>query len=436
MYKYELSKDDVLYNTIKTYPSYNLFIYQGKMYINGRAPHTGSGGLTVYNINNHRVSGSRAERIKGSVKVYPFINSAGSKQDFRHRVPNPMVKLFSGDKGYTGPNNFMSTQPYGVYPMEGIITGSYSDFAYISRNLAAPTTSITTTFFNIATGQQDTTTIALSASINLSASALQNISKQYLYKSRHYNLSSSVLGRDLITSTVNFISIPKLFYGSSIKPGSINLNYYITGSKIASCSDHRQNGELVETTGSNSGSVVGLVYYKEGIIMLTSSTNLETGPVGGAKPANYGRIEYVPSTAVSSSWLYFGTTLNDGTGSSATLTSASYDLSFKGTTKVNTMTITAIAPMNELNHSNNPTYKDYRVLTPSTSSSTFFTENINKIKNVSSASYTSSSFKKTTYISKIRVYDENNNLLGIASLARPVKKQEENEFIFKLSLDI
>ena len=170
--------------------------------------------------------------------------------------------------------------------------------------------------------------------------------------------------------------------------------------------------------------------------MLTSSTNLETGPVGGAKPANYGRIEYVPSTAVSSSWLYFGTTLNDGTGSSATLTSASYDLSFKGTTKVNTMTITAIAPMNELNHSNNPTYKDYRVLTPSTSSSTFFTENINKIKNVSSASYTSSSFKKTTYISKIRVYDENNNLLGIASLARPVKKQEENEFIFKLSLDI
>lgn len=437
MYKFEISDDKIFYNTIKTYPEYNLFIYQTKLYVNNRAPQTGSGGLSIYDINNHRVEGSKAERITGQLKVYPFIQAAGQRQDFRYRVPNPMVKTFSENLGYIGPNNFMATKGYGVFPQDGgNITGSYANNSPITRKLVTPTTSLTTGYFNIATGQTGTTTISLSSSINLTASSLQNVAKKYIIRSKHFQFNSAILNRNLLTSTINFVSIPKLYYGGSIKPGSVNLNYYITGSKIASCTDHRENGELLETTGSNSGSVVGIVFYNEGVIMLTSSTNLETGPIGGAKPANYGRIEYTPATAVSSSWLYFGTTMNDGTGSSATLSSASYDLSFRGTTYINTMTILASAPLGELNHSNNPTYKRKEGKTNSTGSVSYYSEQTNRIKNIVSSSYTSASFKKTTYISKVRVYDEDHNLIGIASLATPIRKEERDSYTFKLKLDI
>ena len=60
------------------------------------------------------------------------------------------------------------------------------------------------------------------------------------------------------------------------------------------------------------------------------------------------------------------------------------------------------------------------------------------IKNVVSSSYPdpTGSFAKTTYISKIGIYDKNKNLIGIAKVAKPVKKSIERDFTFKLKLDI
>ena len=60
------------------------------------------------------------------------------------------------------------------------------------------------------------------------------------------------------------------------------------------------------------------------------------------------------------------------------------------------------------------------------------------IKNIHSASYTdpTGSLKKTTYITKIGIYDENKKLIGVASVAKPVKKTEERDLTFKLKLDI
>ena len=45
-------------------------------------------------------------------------------------------------------------------------------------------------------------------------------------------------------------------------------------------------------------------------------------------------------------------------------------------------------------------------------------------------------FKKTVYISKIGLYDENKNLVGVAKLATPVRKTEDHQYTFKLKLDI
>jgi hypothetical protein len=286
-------------------------------------------------------------------------------------------------------------------------------------------------FYNISSSNIQTNQTIQHLRHNLTSSALQNISKKYTTLSDHFIFtSSSARSRDLvygsIADNINFIFIPSMYYGSTIKKGSVELNYYITGSKIASCADINHNGTLIGTTGSTSGSVVGLVMYDEGVIMLTSSVELESND-----------IEYVPSTPTSGSWLYYGTTLNDSTGSSNTLASASYDLNFKGTSYVNSMTMFAHARKGHLNHSNNPTYKDLS-FTPShqTGSGKSFIEGDSPIANIVSGSYVSASFDKTTYISKVHIYDEDGNLIAITSMASPVKKTLEDEFTFKMKLDL
>ena len=447
MYRFELSDEEIFTNRIKTYPEFNILIYQGHLYLNNslnfaeksltsaREGEKIQGGLQVFEINNNR---------SGSLKVYPFIEPSSKKEDFRSNVPNPMIKLFTENQGYIGPNNFIAKREFGVYPYEGSITSSYPDQVPITRRLTSAISNFQGEYFDIASGSSGTATVnfpfqyfnndgsGLSRAVNITASALQNSAKRYMIHSKHFELSASF--RNILTSSVNFVFIPKMYYGSSIKKGSVDLNYYLTGSLMASCVDEKENGELITTYGVRSGSTVGIVFYDEGVIMLTASYGLET--------VTTSNIEFVPGTATPSSWLYYGTTLNDATGSSRTLASASYDLNFKGVNYVNSMTILAKAPKGELNYSNNPTFKDKNNLiskgTPEggSQSTKLFTESTSKIKNIVTASHTSASFESVTYLSKVKLYDKNHNLIGVASLAKPVKKTQNREYLFKLKLDI
>jgi hypothetical protein len=164
--------------------------------------------------------------------------------------------------------------------------------------------------------------------------------------------------------------------------------------------------------------------YDEGIIALTSSVELEDNS-----------IEYNGGPATGS-WLHYGTTLNDGI-SHATLASASYDLNFQGTNYLNTMTMFAHARKGHLNHSNNPTYRDLSLEKfNTTGSGPIFAEGSTSLANVVSASYPSASFEKTTYISKVHIYDEDGNLIAVTSMAKPIKKTINDEFTFKMKLDL
>ena len=98
----------------------------------------------------------------------------------------------------------------------------------------------------------------------------------------------------------------------------------------------------------------------------------------------------------------------------------------------------AHARKGHLNFSNNPTYIKYgQTLDPITSSIKFREQTTLEIKNITSSSYKnhSASYRRQTYISKIGIYDEKRNLIGIAKVATPVKKTEERDFTFKLKLD-
>ena len=92
-----------------------------------------------------------------------------------------------------------------------------------------------------------------------------------------------------------------------------------------------------------------------------------------------------------------------------------------------------------MNNSNNPTFVKYgQTNAPLTSSYIYKENDSQEIVNIASSSYTeySASFAKITYISKIGIYDEKRNLIGIATTATPIKKEENQNFTFKLKLDL
>ena len=116
-----------------------------------------------------------------------------------------------------------------------------------------------------------------------------------------------------------------------------------------------------------------------------------------------------------------------------------FGITFKGTTRSQTITMLAHADKADLNHSNNPTFKAYNQNTASFATTSSYRENNNLgIKNIVSSSYPdpTGSFQKITYISSIGIYDDDRNLIAIAKIATPVKKTEDREFTFKLKLDI
>ena len=90
----------------------------------------------------------------------------------------------------------------------------------------------------------------------------------------------------------------------------------------------------------------------------------------------------------------------------------------------------AHAKVGELNHSNNPTYiQSGSYIIPTVTSTEYKEDDKRKIANIVSSSYSdpTGSFKKTTYISSINLYDKKRNLIGIAKLSKPVKKTEERD---------
>ena len=203
--------------------------------------------------------------------------------------------------------------------------------------------------------------------------------------------------------------------------------------------DVKENGELIEVSSSNSTGnnlVAGVIMYNEGVIILTGSWEvdpvkslpLRTGKTGGG--------------LVKPKWIYFGAGANDGIDPDdvdVDFASASFGINFRAQTHTQVYTMFAKAGRGQANYSNNPTFltkgQSYTIRT----GSNVFEENPNRtIKNIASSSFATydEDFKRQVYISRIAIYDEDENLIGIATLANPVLKEEDQDLAFKLKLDI
>ncbi len=393
------------------HPEWDFFIYNSEVYINNSQNISGSydenykgvppGFLSLYEYNINRT---------GSF-IYPYIEpgNADYKKRFKKDLKNLTGKRKDSAISWNAASNFGSD----------ILTGSYKMSASITRKFLEP----------------DATTLT---GINHTSSVIKNTCRQYQTINPSFASANSTLD-NLFTADVNMINIPSIFYGSEIKKGTIELNYYITGTLIATAKDERQNGQLVCTfgTGSVSGSVVGHVLYREGILFFPSSSS----PASTALDANSVKYSGTSPAADNAKWIYFGCGANDGITHDATHVSASYSINFEGTTYKNTMTMFCHAEKGELNYSNNPTFKMIQhssSIVSFSSGSYTYSDRETQLVNVASSSFYKGEddFRKVTYISKVGVYDENDNLLMTVDLARPYKKEEDNDLTFKIKYDL
>lgn len=385
-----IKPNEIFINQVEFNPKVHFYVYNGTTYLNNRNEISGAfttnvGNVPVGFVNLYELNVDRNQSATGL--IYPFITKDSSLTSFK----TISTKSYNSDFSYGD-----------------TLTGSYPLSASISRD-----------FYQ--TGET-----------RKYVDALRNAFNYYQYLSQHYSFSSS-LG-DKSTQPLNLISIPSIFYGDSIKKGSVDLSFYISGTLIGQLQDIKKNGELIQVGPSGStgsGSVAGVVLYNEGFITLTGSWGLETGIT-----RNY--LDDI-SNQVTSSWLYFGAGIQGESYTLGNLPSSSFDVTFEGTNKTPIMSLLAHAERGEFNYSTNPTFIKFGQSYVTTTGSSAYIENKFLLpSNVVSSSYNDPQeyLQKTTFITKINLYDEQQNLIGVAKVSKPVKKTQDRDLTFKIKIDL
>lgn len=402
-YLRKFESGDILKNRMIANPRYQITWYSGSAYINNRrhqGVNTPTGTINLYEINAGRDGNNYP-------KIYPFQVKDGTNKSFASVT----------EKAY-------KTTAYGT-----ILRGEYPLTASVIRDYIAAGTLAET--FDVNGNPTDS---GLSQETFFSRRkkmiALKNTLEYYRPLSNSYRYSGS-----FVTGALSLVSIPSIMYGSTIDKGSVSLKIYYTGSLLDEAKDLRKNGELVSTKGNTSGSVVGLVLYDEGFMVLNNSTNVN----------NYAYDNYEGTNTIKLyNWTYFGAYSSSSVkGSEETFASASlFTMDFRGQTEIPVLTMFATAPAGELNNSQNVTWlssshSNWKDLATSNSSSYYENSKV-PIKNTTKSEYCDfdEAFEKQVFISEIGIYDEDKNLLGVAKLANPVLKKETDAFTFKLKLDM
>jgi hypothetical protein len=468
---HKFGDNDIFYNTVKSYPKYIFTYYFNNAYINNRnfqGDNVHHGRLYLHEINVNRPNSLITGSLnKGENNNFVFDNVTSSyeykviDQGQEMSMPYPLFAAIDRDliiarkdagnnigvdirQGVTYKRTVFKMMSLGNRFNEYIPMSKHYDFnKYIMMSGGIPPTT------------KGSTQKVLSQVNHYQPYGLT--SKTYLN-----TLTESIPMSDYI----NLISIPSIFYGSEIKKGSIDLKFYFSGSLIGQAQDKNKNGEIIEVSGTRVGDVLGVALYKEGMIVLTASHPLHNtydmdgylSPVTGTTLTSVVAADGAVIVGLDSSWKdrprwsHFGAyqsfikPSDGGVSASFAPASSSYVLEFQGTTTTPTITMMAHAEKNELNWSNNPTFLDRDGLATThvssfvaqTGSKIYKEKDLIQIKNTVSSSYCgfTASYKSQTFISKIGVYDENKELIAVAKLATPVKKTNEQDYTFKLKLDL
>jgi hypothetical protein len=154
----------------------------------------------------------------------------------------------------------------------------------------------------------------------------------------------------------------------------------------------------------------GVVFYQAGIAILSSSVFTVQGS-GAANPLDeFYVLDYGPKHAQTFKECLTGSSIS---ASCDAIRHRLYNLSFNNTTEINSKIYFCRVPHNKYNYSSNPTYTD-----------------ASKIRVKSKASDS-----PVAYITTIGLYNASNELLAVAKLSEPLRKDPTNDITLRVRLD-
>ena len=234
-----------------------------------------------------------------------------------------------------------------------------------------------------------------------------------------------------------FINVARLLGKDEIKKGSFTLKIgtgsygdnsanstRITIQDTNAQNDYRVNspageyGILSCSSGAASGTPsCGLIFYQAGVVVLSSSIFLQQYPNGGILGpasgtfAGSGSVDF--GNAASKASIREVLQSSSISGACDDLRHRFYDMSFNNTTELNSTIHFCRTNHNDFNYSSNPTYL---------SSSKIVVKNNTQDAPVS-------------YITTVGLYSADNELLAVAKLSEPLKKDPTNEMTIRVRLD-
>mgnify|MGYP000093577859 CR=1 FL=1 len=212
-----------------------------------------------------------------------------------------------------------------------------------------------------------------------------------------------------------FLNFSRLLVKDEIKKGSFRLDLGVNSSSAAPFAGHdgmtyitdagaetsyKVNSPAGEYGLLKSGSTnVGLIYYQAGIAVLTSS-------IAGASSSFGGIVaDRVPETCLTSETIdVFADSFRHRIS----------NVSFNNTTELNSTIYFCRANHNEFNYSSNPTY---------------LTGSKIRVKNENILA------PPKSYVTTVGLYSADNELLAVAKLSEPLRKDPSNELTLRVRLD-
>ena len=255
---------------------------------------------------------------------------------------------------------------------------------------------------------------------------------------------TSKMKRD-IHNKVNVISVPTTFYGERMHPGSVKLvdnassitvdlrddrdgNLYDNAYSASYASYKVNEFDTSYLTAEKSGSVIGNVFYDQGIITITNSGSVyvDAGTGGFHKDddANGWELEFKATHEITE--YEYVCTANAGEFNGTTNISATLDYSGSLTLKKGSPNMYNILPPGD-NPAQRTDFPEYSVGSGSFKSEYNATENY-------IGAVTHSEF--STYVSTIGLYDDFNRLLIVGKLSKPIKNDPELLLKFVVRFDV
>jgi hypothetical protein len=230
---------------------------------------------------------------------------------------------------------------------------------------------------------------------------------------RKFELDLSLDGTGEMPESL-FLNFARLVTKDQIKKGTVSITVGtgswatpFAGTKVLTDASASATGGTLSVLGGEYGVLYdnatnvaqGLVFYQAGIVALSTASFS-------------GLSDFYSSSAGTSSIadMFVSSSI---TASCDALRHRVQNISFNNTTEINSKVYFCRVPHNKYNHSSNPTYL---------SSSTMRVKSVNTDTPVA-------------YITTIGLYDSNNDLLAVAKLSEPLRKDPTNELTLRVRLD-